>query len=250
MKRTMSAKQVIPLILALAAGTAMLCSRPRTASAHPFDQTYESAVEALEAYRVLIKDYPEDLELHYLLGSMLIKARELDEAEERFNYVIEKKPDYDMAWYKLAEVYYRKENYERAFDMLQHMKDETLEDDKLIAEATIYLKLEKPEKALEVSEKAIEIDELNPGGWLHLGLANRDLGNPDRAIELILKSLKMDPGQPLVYDWFMELLYDYRNRDEQIDLLTELYKAIPYDSATARRIHLDIYTLKKKDGEE
>lgn len=242
MRRTSFAGFIISLLLfiGLSAGIS-------PAAAHPFDQTYESAVQALDAYRALVKDYPEDLELHYLLGTMLVMANQLDEAKGRFDYVLKKKPDYEMAWYKLAEVYYRKEDYRKALEQLSHMKDKTLQDDRLIAEATCYLKLKKFDKALAASEKAIKTDELNPGGWLHKGLAKKELGKPEEAVELILKSLKMDPGQPLVYDWFKELIDKNLKPHERVEALTDLYRAIPYDSPTARQIQLDIYHLKRKE---
>lgn len=216
------------------------------ALAHPFDQTYESAVAALDTYRTLILDYPEDLDLHYLLGDMLIMANELDEAETKFRYVVEKKPDYDMAWYKLAEVLYRKQKYEEALEPLEKIKGKDMVDDRLIAEATCYLQLEKYKKALEVSEAAIKADETNPGGWLHKGLALKELGKTDEAIGLILKSLKMDPGQPLVYGWFLVIIRENRTPEEQAEILKELYDSIPAESPAAKQVLKDIYLVSRK----
>ncbi len=221
---------------------------PVEATAHPFDQTYASAVEALDAYRALVKDYPDDLDLHYLLGSMLIMANKLDEAESTFQFVLDKDPSYDMAWYKLSEVYYRRGQYEKAIKTVENMKDETLQDDKLIAQATMYLKLEQPEKALEVSKKAVEIDDLNPGGWLHMGLAEYKLGHFEKGIKLLRTSLEMDPGQPLVYDWYFDFISKHRTPEQQLQILKDLYKSIPYDSPTAQKITVDIYQIKRKLG--
>jgi len=231
-------------VFLLAAIIAMPFFFASPASAHPFDQTYESAVEALDAYRALVKDYPDDLDLHYLLGTMLIMANQLDEAAEQFQFVLKRKKDYDMAWYKMAEVLYRKKEFAKAIPQLEKMKDKSLQDDKLIAESTVYLQLKNPKKALDAAKKATTLDKLNPGGWLYIGLAERDLGHFDKAITNVLKSLKMDPGQPLVYDWFRELISKHEPVKKQIAHLTELYKAIPYDSETARRINMDIYHLK------
>lgn len=235
--------------LKLFAGVLLMMLLPVVAAvAHPFDQTYQSAVDALDTYRALIKDYPEDLELHYLLGDMLIMANELDEAATKFQYVLKKNPDYDMARYKLAEILYRKEKYEEVLKPLSEIKDPALEDDRLIAEATCYLRLKKFKKALEVSELAIKADALNPGGWLHKGLAQNELGKPDEAISLIIKSLKMDPEQPLVYDWFRDIVRENLKPEKQVDVLKELYDAIPYDTPTAQQILKDIYHIKNRSA--
>lgn len=111
--------------------------------------------------------------------------------------------------------------------------------------ATIYLKLEKPKKAMALSEKAIEVDEENPGGWLHLGLAHRDLGETDEALELMKMSLLMDPAQPLVYEWFYDLLKEHRPPEEQLETLKRILKEIPYDYTVAVQIGRDIKRIKK-----
>lgn len=238
-------KRMLAMALAALLWAAAMCAG---AAAHPFDQTYESAVEALDAYRALVKDYPEDLDLHYLLGSMLIMAGELEEAESTLQFVLEKDPAYDMAWYKLSEVYYRKELYQEAIETVSKMKDESLEDDKLIAMSTMYLKLDELEKALEVAQQAVEIDDLNPGGWLHVGLAEYRLGNYEKGIEMVETSLKMDPGQPLVYDWYFDFISKHRTPEQQLEILKKLYATLPYDSPTAQEITVDIYHLKRKLG--
>ncbi|HOO55277.1 MAG TPA: tetratricopeptide repeat protein [bacterium] len=220
------------------------------ASAHPFDQTYDSAVEALDTYRALIKDYPDDLELYYLLGDMLIMANELEEAEEKFMYVLDKDEHYDMAWYKLSEIYYREKDYKKALEPLQNMTEKSLQDEKVIAEATIYLRLEDFEKVIELSEEAIEIDELNPGGWLHKGLAKNEMGEHTEAIDLIFKSLSMDPGQPLVYEWFRDIIREHLEPEKQHTVLKKLYDLIPYDTPVAQQIIRDIYHIKRRMKEE
>lgn len=220
--------------------------------AHPFDQTYESTIEAVATYETLIGEYPEDLDLRYLLADMQIRAGEIDNAEKTLKELARLDPGYDMAYYRLAEVYYRREEYKRALEPLEKMKDPSREDDKLIAMATVYLKLEKPKKTMELSKKAIEVDEENPGGWLHLGLAHRDLGDVDKALELMEKSLLMDPAQPLVYEWFYELLKEHRPPEEQLKTLKRILREIPYDYTVAVRIGRHIKKLKRgeKDGKE
>ncbi|MEW5946654.1 MAG: tetratricopeptide repeat protein [bacterium] len=218
--------------------------------AHPFDQTYESTVEALETYRTLIADYPEDLELRYLLGDMQIRAGKLDDAGATFEQLLTLDPGYDMAHYRLAEVFYRREKYAEALTPLEKMKDKSLQDDKLIAMATVFLKLENPRKALELSRKAIETDELNPGGWLHMGLAFRDMGETEKAIEYMEKSFLMDPAQPLVFEWYDELLEKHRTPAQRLEILQRLLKKIPRDYTAAVRMKDRIKSLKGKMEKE
>lgn len=234
----------LKIIIVLACAMALLfCA---DGFCHPFDQTYESAVVALDTYRQLIKDYPDDLELHYLLGDMLIMANQLDEAEEKFRHVISVKPGHDMSWYKLSEILYRKKKYKEALAPLAKIKDPALQDERRIAESTIYLKLGDFKKAVDAADKAIKIDKKNPGGFLQKGLARKGQGKTDEAISLLLKSLKMDPSQPLVYEWFRDYLYESKPAEIQLKFLKELYGAIQPDTPTAAQIDRDIYQIKKK----
>lgn len=92
-------------------------------SAHPFDQTYEATIEAVLTYELLIREYPEDLDLRYLLADMQIRAGEIDNAEKTLNELTRLDPGYDMAYYRLAEVHYRRKEYKRALEPLGKMKE-------------------------------------------------------------------------------------------------------------------------------
>ena len=92
------------------------------------------------------------------------------------------------------------------------------------------------------------IDDLNPGGWLHMGLAEYKLGHFEKGIKLLRTSLEMDPGQPLVYDWYFDFISKHRTREQQLQILKDLYVKLPYDSPTAQKITVDIYQIKRKLG--
>ena len=219
--------------------------------AHPFDESYADVVVALDSYKKLADENPDDIELQYLYADMLIMANELDKSEEVIKKrVIANDPDYDMAYYLLSEVYYRKKQYKKALDPLKKIKAQDMRDDVLLAEATIYLQLGDPKTCLKKAEAAIKADPENPGGHLHAGLAYRDLGQPGKAMQHMEISLRMDPYQPMVYDWLKEYYEKQLSLEDQLEKLQSIAKTVPYDSDFAILVRNDIKTLKSRIAEK
>lgn len=236
------------ILLLFAAAVAAL---PRTATAHPFDESFENVVVALDSYRELADENPDDVELQYLYADMLITANELDTAERIIrDRVIAQDPDYDMAYYLLSEVYYRQGKFEKSLEPLKQIKAEDLVDDTLLAEATIYLKLEKPEKCMEKAKLAMEADPDNPGGHLHVGLAYIEMGEPEKGMQHMEISLRMDPYQPLVYDWLKQMYAQHLTLEEQLEKLESMIKEVPYESDFGLRVRGDIKDIKKRIKEK
>ena len=228
----------------------LLVAAGRDAACHPFDQTYQGAVDALPAYKALVEENPEDIELRYLYADMLIMADDLDESERQFKLVLKYDPEYDMAYYKLSEVYYRKQKYEESLEPLKKIKAEDMQDDRLIAEATIYLKLKKPKTALKKARAGVKEDKLNPTGPLVMALAYVELDKPKTAIKYIEQSFGMDPFQPMVYDWLKQILADHLSLKQQLSHFKKLKKKVPKDSALATRMAQDIKSLERRVKDE
>ena len=238
----MDGKTRIIIMLAFAA---LLAAAPLRAVAHSFDETYEDAAVLLDSYRKMADDNPEDVELQYLYADMLVMANELDKAEKVIlKSVVAQDPNYDMAYYLLSEVYYRQEKFEKALEPLEKIKARDMKDDVLIAEATIYLKLKKPEKCMEKARAAMKADKENPGGNLHVGLAYMELGNTKKGMRYIEKSLRMDPYQPMAYDWLMQLYKDNLTLQQHIKKLESFLSLAPAQSDFGIRVRKDIKELK------
>lgn len=236
-------KKILVSVLLLVA--TLFAAAPRPARAHPFDETYPDAVEVLDSYRKMADDNPEDVELQYLYADVLVMSNELEKAEQVIlKRVLAQDPKYDMAYYLLSEVYYRQRKFEKALDPLQKIKAKDMKDDVLIAEATIYLKLNKPKKCMEKAREAMKVDSKNPGGHLHMGLAYIELGDKKKGMRHIEDSLRMDPYQPLVYDWLMELYKENLTLEQQLKKLESFLSLAPAQSDFGIRLRKDIEDLK------
>lgn len=219
--------------------------------AHPFDESYGNVVVALDSYKKLADENPDDVELQYLYADMLIMANELDKSEDVIKKrVIAKDPDYDMAYYLLSEVYYRKKQYKKALDPLKKIKAQDMKDDVLLAEATIHLQLGEPKVCMKKAEAAIKADPANPGGHLHMGLAYRDLGQHAKAMQHLEISLRMDPYQPMAYDWLKEIYEKQLSLEDELEKLQAIAREVPYDSDFAIRVRNDIKTIKRRIEEK
>lgn len=231
---------------------AVLCAcAPRPAAAHPFDESFENVVVSLESYRQLADENPDDVELQYLYADMLIMAGQLDKAEQVIlKRVVAKDPDYDMAYYLLSEVYYRQKNYKKALEPLKKIKAGDMKDEVLIAEATIYLQMKEPKKCLEKAKAAMKADSTNPGGHLHVGLAYIQMKDTTRGMQHMEMSLRMDPYQPLVYDWLKEQYKANLSLEEHLKRLETILAEVPYESDFGIRVRNDIKALKKQIAEK
>ena len=230
---------------------ALAACAPRPAAAHPFDESYENVVVALDSYKKMADENLDDIELQYMYADMLIMANKLDQSEQIIKQrIIARDPDYDMAYYLLSEVYYRKKQYKKSLEPLKHITAGDMKDDVFVVEATVYLQLKQPKKCLEKAQAAIKADKTNPNGQLYVGLALRDMGRPGEALQHIEISLLMDPYQPLVYDWLKELYEQELSLEDQLERLQRIVKDMPYDSDFAIRVRNDIKTLKRRIEEK
>ncbi len=71
---------------------------------------------AIKAYRKALQERPQDFSLHLFLGMLYLKLEMLDEAKERFQYMIQQGQEFPLLHYELAKVHKRQKHYEASCD--------------------------------------------------------------------------------------------------------------------------------------
>jgi tetratricopeptide (TPR) repeat protein len=246
LRRKNSGKKLFAYATAFLTGLLLLTG---PALAHLINDPSMMAVY-IEAYRKLVKENPDDFELRYQFASMLILDHQFKESEKQMNYVIEKNPNHDMAYILLAANYCHQKKYKKALKQLSKIKKAKMNADRLIAEASIYIQLKNPKKAMKLARKAIKLDKLNPSGYLQAGLAYRDLGEINQAVNYIQKSFVMNPYQPLAYGLLKVLLGQLLSPKEQLERLQELKKEISFAPVLVEQISQDIAAIEQKLEEQ
>lgn len=90
----------------------------------------------------------------------------------------------------------------------------------------------KYQDAADAFLKSIAIDPGNPLAWLNLGTAQALLGQFDRAIDSLKKSVRLNPGLALGYANLAEVCFRAQRFQEAIDSYTSLLALWP-DNANA-----------------
>ena len=163
--------------------------------------------EAIELCRRGIESTPDDARIHDRLGDLLLERGDLDDAAAAYRQAIEKDESDAGPLFGLATVLARQGQQEEAIKlrkqaielspkatptqlnnlawMLVTVEDETLRD---------------PELALQLAQKAVEIDPKSDGLMNTVGVANYRAGNWQASIDALNKSL--DTNTPLSSDGF------------------------------------------------
>ncbi len=151
----------------------------RVADAHQLDE------EAIACYRQAHALDPEDARWPYFLARLLsFKGVELEPARELFQTVLELRPSYAPAHYRLGDTELRLGNLEAAAD---HFR-QALELDKSFARAHLalgqaLLRQGDAEAALRSLERAHELVPEDATALFALAQAYRRTGDPERAAE-------------------------------------------------------------------
>ena len=126
----------------------------------------------------------------------------IDESIEMLQECVELDPDNVSYPYEIAYAYYQKQNYTEANKRLKKiMKDKNASDRFYQLYGNTFDFLGKPEKAIQVYEKGLEI--FPNSGILHLERGNMELGRKEygKALAYYEKGVEVDPFFPSNYYW-------------------------------------------------
>jgi superkiller protein 3 len=190
--------------------------------------------EAQQLYGELLQKSPNDPDLRYRLGKVMLDKGELNEAGNSFRQVLQMDPNNAAAHNGLANLYYRKRmmaeamsEYQKALQLDPNLADAHIdmgnvyfETGKYQEAATYfrrYTELEPREAAgyfllakayqmqkdttlfregIAAAEKAVRIDPANDGAWYMLATFYRDGKMYAKALEAFQKALSLSPVDP------------------------------------------------------
>jgi len=190
--------------------------------------------EAKELYQELLQKSPNDADLRYRLGKVLLDLGDLNAAGESFHQVLQMDPNNAAAHNGLANLYYRKRNmaeamseYQKALNLNPNLADAYIDLGSVYFETgkyreasqhfKRYTELEPRElvgyfmlakayqmqkdttlfrEGIAAAEKAVRIDPTNDGAWYMLATFYRDGKMYLKAVEAFQKALTLSPVDP------------------------------------------------------
>lgn len=189
---------------------------------HKLDQSIEAikllneALEILEAYELA--------HLYYLLASIYLDLRKLDEAYANIQKAIELNPDIATFHNKLGDIYYEKGEFEDAIRSFgQALDSDSEKSNALKGIGLSYLNLENWQAAVEAFKKAQELGETVFYG---LGFAYFESGDDERGIENFRNEILNNGPEKIEASYYLGFAYaaigDHRSSIEVFKQFLEL----------------------------
>jgi len=183
-------------------------------------ERYQDSVDALEE---AVRQDPEKPETFFYLGLAYAGVDQMDKAIESLEFAA--KFGYEPKIHveqKLAELYFQNADYEKASDKYEEViSKNATEIDYFIRPVWVYIdKLDSPDKAVNLAEKALVYHPENPMSYNLLGwaqVANNDFINGNKNLQ---KALTFDPSFDAPY---LNLGWMYEKQN-QLGRAKDLYK--------------------------
>jgi tetratricopeptide (TPR) repeat protein len=160
---------------------------------------------ATQQFRAAVKADPKEPNVHFGLGYLLWGLLQLDEAAQEFQAELDNNPDHAQALTYLADC---------------------------------RMKLNKPEGAIALLEKAIRIDQSIGLAHLDLGILFADAGRSDEALRELKIAVKLNPDDQNVH-WRLARFYKAAGRNEEATAEFEKTKSLQKasDQTIMRKLH-------------
>lgn len=175
--------------------------------------------EARESFQGLLKAFPSDAHILWLLGKTEYALGRLDESIGRYRQAVRLRPDFGNAYYELGVCYYRCGRLEEGLDAFNTVR-----------------KLRNQSHAMAA---------------YFVGLINHLLGNDEEALEGFTSLRKVSPESKIANFYLAQLKMKERKYGEALELLKELVDTTPnlaevhYMLGTAQfRLHNNTEAIK------
>ena len=148
-----------------------------------FQDSASSEID-LKTINNYIDDSPNDPNLYFVKGQILLNKNRTRKAKQLFEKVIDMYPKYDEAYYELAKVDYRLNDFESAGKNIDKYLIKNLDDvSAWYIKGEILMAKGEYEQVLVLADQILKIENENGKGHLLMGEANFELGEYDTAYE-------------------------------------------------------------------
>lgn len=197
--------------------------------------------EAAECYRKTLKIEPRFAEIHFNLGAALANLGRTDEAITSYRKAIELKPNLAVAHLNLGLALQAQNNLDAA--IASYRKAVSLEPGFFDAWGSLGTALQaqgKLDEAIAAYRKSLAIQP-NPLTHFNLATALRDSGKLDEAVTSYKHALAMNPNYSEAYNNLGETLRDQGNMEEAVRNYHNALTANPDNAAASFNIAQFLY---------
>lgn len=201
-----------------------------------FSKFYQKLVDLEQQYRhkVLKTTFSETVAKEQTLEKLLnraavsLEAEDYDKAEEQYIEILTIDQKNTLAYKGLGEVYLLKKDYEHAKETFEFLL-KISQNDPFIYKGLGQIAAEKGD--LKVAEedylKSLEIDQNDIETYLTLADIYLNLDNPQKAHEMAEKAAMLEPNNPRVLDFLIEVSIIVHDKPSAIKAYYQLKEANP-----------------------
>lgn len=186
--------------------------------------------DAIAFFQRLVDENPHNSKAWTNIGDCYRMMGEYEESIDPYEYALAIDPEDLWTNMHLADIYYDLGRYQEAIDTLEEALRNGVETSIIHTSlGDCYYRLNNLDSAKQHFQKAVEMNEMNGGGWAGLGYISSDCGDSKQAIKYFERAFELEP-------WETEHLYsiaaDYHklNRlDLSMDYLRKIQEMNPRD---------------------
>ena len=204
--------------------------------------------EALSNLEYLLKYFPEDAELHYNIGILYEKLKNIEKAKESYLKAIEIQPHEDFL-YNLGEVLVSLEEWDDAIEVFNMVLEVDSNDGNCYFNLGLcYYYKDEINLAIDNLQKAIELNPKDIFAYFYLANIYQNRGLTNFAIENYNKVLSISPDYSWAYYNLASISYQNNNLDDAKNYLLKTIEYNNYD-IEAYKLLTKIY-IKQNEIEE
>jgi tetratricopeptide (TPR) repeat protein len=206
------------------------------------EKRYDAALQRIEPQ---LARNPNSAPLHLLIGEINALKGKTTEAEAAYKRSIELRPDVPTSYFKLAQLYVRTHQEEKALSSLKSSIERNPKDSTaLLLTALLHEQRKDYASAREAYEKVVL---LNPKSLVALNnLANlysEKFQEPEKAHEAAQKAHELQPDEPHATDTLGWILYKKQNYSRALTLLEDAAEKLPNSSEVSYHLGSARYML-------
>jgi tetratricopeptide (TPR) repeat protein len=191
--------------------------------------------DAVEQYRLVVSINPDNVELKSNLGGVLTMAAEFEEARQVLEETLALQP-IAQTYSNLGVIHYYLGDFEKSVESHRRASELTPSDDLVWLNLADSLRFagradeatNAYQRARDLGAARLEVDSSDGVTMTILAWAEHMLGNSQAALELVDKSLQIDPEDPYTYYYYALIRYQTGDRDAALtSLAAALEKGYP-----------------------
>ncbi len=153
----------------------------------------KDGLKAVNDFRVIAQDKPQDPENWLLLARAHLLNKEPEQAKDKAKKALELKPDYLEARKFLYSMFLEAKDYDGAIQTIQgYLRLNDKDANNLLALGETYARAGNNAKSREFFQKVVDLEPKNPQGYFHLALLNLKMKKTEEASKYLDKALAAD----------------------------------------------------------